>query len=484
MTKPIVWTIAGSDSSCGAGIQTDLIVFHQFGVRAASVITAVTAQNSREILATNYLSYEQIASQINALQDLHAPRVVKIGMLGSVNAIQPVKEFLKKYGGIVILDPVLKASSGNDLFDDQHYIEQLSQLFPDLYLLTPNIYEAEILTQTSIRSYADIKIAAQKLISYGIKNVLIKGGHFNKNNLSQDYWTNGKESFWLASPRLNKNCRGTGCTFSSAIAAGLALGNELKDVLIIAKMYLNRSIRLTLDEFLFHILASIQDEADLPYISAEPLAQLPIKFPDCGSEPLGLYPVVDSSAWIKKLLPLGVKTIQLRIKNKVGAELEDEIKESIEVAKEYGAKLFINDYWQLAIKHGAYGVHLGQDDLNTADINKIHQAGLRLGVSTHSYYEVAKAHAISPSYIASGPIFTTTSKVMPFAPQGIYQLIRWKHLLRRYPLVAIGGIDAEKISEVARTGVSGIALISAITQAQDPIAQTQHFLKIVEAQHA
>jgi hydroxymethylpyrimidine kinase/phosphomethylpyrimidine kinase/thiamine-phosphate diphosphorylase len=194
---------------------------------------------------------------------------------------------------------------------------------------------------------------------------------------------------------------------------------------------------------------------------------------------IGLYPIVDSSHWLEKLLPLGVKTIQLRIKDKEGVELENEIKRSVALAKKYQANLFINDYWELAIRYNAHGVHLGQEDLDTANIEMIHNSGLYLGISTHSDAEVARAHALKPSYIAFGPIFPTTSKVMSSPAQGINQLKRLRHQLLNYPLVAIGGITLERLPEVLATHVDGIAVISAITQAEDPIAMTKKLMAVV-----
>lgn len=195
---------------------------------------------------------------------------------------------------------------------------------------------------------------------------------------------------------------------------------------------------------------------------------------------MGLYPVVDSFKWLSLLLPLGIKCIQLRIKDKAGEELAREIEESILLAREYQVKLFINDYWQLAIKFGAYGVHLGQEDLDTADVQAIHAAGLRLGISTHCYSEVVRAHFYRPSYIACGPIFSTTSKSMSFAPQGLSALSHWRKILS-YPLVAIGGINHENINAVLDTNVNGIALISAITKAENPVIATKQLMKMVNA---
>lgn len=133
---------------------------------------------------------------------------------------------------------------------------------------------------------------------------------------------------------------------------------------------------------------------------------------------LGLYPVVDSVDWIARLLDWGVSTLQLRIKDPQATDLEQQIQQAIELGRRYQARLFINDYWQLAIKHGAYGVHLGQEDIQTADLDALRQAGLRLGISTHDAAELAEALALKPSYVALGHIFPTQTKEMPSQPQG------------------------------------------------------------------
>ncbi len=482
MLKPVAWTIAGSDPSGGAGIQADLHTFQQLGVHGATVITAITAQNSSCVTNIHYLSPELIQQQLFTLKSELPPVGIKIGMLGHSSTIKCIADFLNNYTGYVILDPVFIASSGQGLFsgDIDNYLHQFSKLFPSIDLLTPNIHEAEILTGQSIHSHQDMQMAAKKLLTMGIKNILIKGGHLN-HNLCQDYWSNGVESLWLSSPRYpSKNYRGSGCVFSSAVTASLTLGYELKDALVIAKMTINQGIRLansTHDEITFINFGSWpEDELDLPFLADQHLQRLPSPFPDCGEEPLGLYPIVDNSQWLPLLFSAGITTVQLRIKNTSIHELENEIVKSIQLAKQYNARLFINDYWQLAIKYRGYGVHLGQDDLKTADIEKIHQAGLRLGISTHCYYEVARAHRYKPSYVACGPIFKTFSKVMSFPPQGHALLKRWKNTLKSYPLVAIGGINAENISQVWATGISGIAVISAITQAPDPILATKKLL--------
>ena len=190
---------------------------------------------------------------------------------------------------------------------------------------------------------------------------------------------------------------------------------------------------------------------------------------------LGLYPVVDSVEWIKTLLQLGIKTIQLRIKNPDDEHLESKVKQAIELGNQYNAQVFINDYWQLALKYQAYGVHLGQEDIETADLRKIANAGIRLGLSTHGYYELLRIIQINPSYIALGHIFPTTTKDMPSRPQGLVRLALYQKLIDTikygdsvgYPTVAIGGIDLETAQPVWSCGVSSLAVVRAITQAGD-----------------
>ncbi|EPC4303077.1 thiamine phosphate synthase [Cronobacter sakazakii] len=193
---------------------------------------------------------------------------------------------------------------------------------------------------------------------------------------------------------------------------------------------------------------------------------------------LGLYPVVDSVEWVTRLLDAGVRTLQLRIKDKTEAEAEADVAAAIALGQRYHARLFINDYWRLAIKHQAYGVHLGQEDLQTADPDAIRRAGLRLGVSTHDDMEIDVALAVRPSYIALGHVFPTQTKQMPSAPQGLAQLTAHVKRLGDYPTVAIGGISLERAPAVLETGVGSIAVVSAITQAPDWRGATQRLLEL------
>lgn len=211
-------------------------------------------------------------------------------------------------------------------------------------------------------------------------------------------------------------------------------------------------------------------------------------FPRLNKALLGLYPVVDDVSWVERLLKLGVKTVQLRIKNPQQVDLEEQILKAITLGNEYKAQVFINDYWQLAIKYRAFGVHLGQEDIEIADLAALAQAGICLGLSTHGYYELLRITQIAPSYIALGHIFPTTTKVMPSKPQGLVRLKLYQKLINsieeiqhdHFPTVAIGGIDLENASSVWQCGVSSLAVVRAITQADDLKLRLVQFQQLME----
>jgi thiamine-phosphate pyrophosphorylase/hydroxymethylpyrimidine kinase/phosphomethylpyrimidine kinase/thiamine-phosphate diphosphorylase len=200
--------------------------------------------------------------------------------------------------------------------------------------------------------------------------------------------------------------------------------------------------------------------------------------------PIGFYPVVPDAAWVRRLLDWGVRTIQLRIKaaDHDADEIAWEVRTAIESGRQVpGAQVFINDHWRLALDHGAYGVHLGQEDLDTADIAALRDAGLRLGLSTHTPAELARAKAVQPSYLAIGPIYPTTLKVMPYEPVGLERLALWAKDAAPYPVVAIGGISLALMPGVRACGVDGVAVVSAVTLAADPEAAARQGMALFAA---
>ena len=190
---------------------------------------------------------------------------------------------------------------------------------------------------------------------------------------------------------------------------------------------------------------------------------------------LGLYAVLPDAAWVGRMARAGVPTVQLRFKSDDAAAVAREVRAAVEAVAGTPALLFINDHWQAAIDADAYGVHLGQEDIDAADLGAIRGAGLRLGLSTHGYAEMLRADALSPSYIAMGAVFPTTLKRMATAPQGTARLQAYARLLRDYPLVAIGGIALAKLPEVLRSGVGSVAMVRALVAAASPEAEVARF---------
>ena len=206
-----------------------------------------------------------------------------------------------------------------------------------------------------------------------------------------------------------------------------------------------------------------------------------MRFLDCGNTPLGIYPVVQRAYKLEVLYQAGITTAQLRVKDMQDEILEAEIVEAIKISKAYNARLFVNDFWELAIKHKAYGIHLGQEDILEADIGTIYKAGIRLGISTHTTDEIQIALDIEPSYVAIGPIFETNSKKMVYDPVGIEDLKRWSKSVE-YPIVAIGGINLATISDVlATSAANGVAIIAGVLE-KDEVSEkkTKALIEIFE----
>lgn len=198
---------------------------------------------------------------------------------------------------------------------------------------------------------------------------------------------------------------------------------------------------------------------------------------------LGLYSVLPNADWVKRMVDAEAPTVQLRMKSDDQNVVAEQIRQSVEAVRGSKTLLFINDYWQEAIDAGAYGVHLGQEDLEDANLDAIRMAGLRLGLSTHGYAEMVYADRFCPSYIAMGAVFPTNLKKMPTAPQGLGRLYQYAKLMSHYPLVAIGGIDQASIQVVAKSGVGSIAVVRAITEAADPKAALQHLTELMQEEH-
>jgi hydroxymethylpyrimidine kinase / phosphomethylpyrimidine kinase / thiamine-phosphate diphosphorylase len=568
---PIVYTIAGSDSGGGAGIQADLSTIRSFGGHGCSAITCLTAQNSQGVTAVHNPPSSFLRSQLDALLEDLPPRAIKIGMIGTRSLAETIGSFLKEVQSRleeknnsqenfkkqkekiwIVLDPVMISTSGHKLIDDEAKEAIIEHIFPLADIVTPNKYEAEALLGRELLSPEDVEQGAKDILAMGVKSVLIKGGHSllerrdDTTDISpdvtatlgyaQDYYTSSLPSpdpsrlcdggVWIRSDRYDTvHTHGTGCTLSSAIASALALGHVSRekqeseskeyyfslringatsaiqpiDACCLAKAYVSAGIargmqlgrgpgpvvhtqfpstsqhfpRILSDPSL--LSSGIQTFRSMnSFSSASPLAQLPS---------LGrILPVVDSICWVKRLIKHSefVTDIQLRIKDTTDLdEVRKVVRECQVLCDSAGIRLWINDYWEVALEiPGCFGVHLGQEDLARCQredgLRRLHERHLALGVSTHSYAELAAALAVNPTYISIGPIFMTSSKNVAFNPQGLAICQKWRQLVpENIPLVVIGGINDPREAKLVRdSGADCIAIIGAITNAVDIGAAT------------
>jgi hydroxymethylpyrimidine kinase/phosphomethylpyrimidine kinase/thiamine-phosphate diphosphorylase len=502
-TRPVVWSIAGSDSGGGAGLQADLKALAAFGVHACTAVAAITAQNSRTVTRVEPVSAAVLDAQLAALAQDMPPQAIKTGLLGSVDAVRVVcrwvdqlREAAAAQGHTIalVVDPVLGATTGATFANAEVLQAYVAELLPRATLITPNHAEAARLLGMHGLPAGGVEAAARALIErYPELAVVITGGDVpttpinpvadgaNATDVSRvavdtplasDWLHCAQVHGWLSLARVDTpHHHGTGCTFAATAAAALASAYCVADAVILAKMATTHALRHAYAAGQgagpVQALADFdQHSANLPWLQRQP--QVPSPFPALSDAALGVYAVVDSAQWVRRVLAAGIRTVQLRIKDPHTPTLAAQIQEAVAMARATpGAQLFINDHWQLALAHGAYGVHLGQEDLEQVNLHALRSAGVRLGLSTHSYWEVCRAWGLAPSYIACGPVFATQSKDMPWIPQGLGNLRYWAKVLP-LPVVGIAGIGVHNVADIAATGAASAAVITAITQAIDP----------------
>jgi len=496
---PQILLISGSDSSGAAGMQADMATCFGLGAHPQAAMTAVTAQYADAVISVNPVSPQVLQDQLIASTHVGSPAAVKIGLIASAAQAGIIKQQLHKQrewenSMPVVWDPVMTSTSGASLTDD---IQWMKSLLSVVDVVTPNVDEAERLTDCFIQQADDLKLVADLILQMGPQGVWIKGGHrqFDDHPDKQiDLFCWQGQCHWLVQDHLEiSNSRGTGCTLATALAvfiAQLRLQNVgkpqdqiLRDAVVLASAYVHQGLKqgysLGIQAGPVARLSWPLEFNDYPAV-VDNLSWLRLApFPDCGNHPLGLYPVVDELIWLERLVKLGVPTLQLRVKDKSEAELDEIISAAVALCQGSSSRLFINDYWQLAIKHGAYGVHLGQEDMASADLHAIQAAGIRLGISTHGEFEWCRAASIQPSYLAIGAIYPTDTKDVVVV--GEDNLYRWASILKQhFPLTAIGGINLENLPTILGSGVASAAVVSAITKADDYEQATLSLLAAME----
>jgi thiamine-phosphate pyrophosphorylase len=193
------------------------------------------------------------------------------------------------------------------------------------------------------------------------------------------------------------------------------------------------------------------------------------------------YPVVDSAAWVRRMVGVGARLVQLRVKDKPDDVVRAEVREALAVCQAAGADLVVNDFWEIAIDQKAEYLHLGQEDLAGADLAAIRKAGLRLGISTHTHEELDRALSADPHHVALGPVWPTILKQMPFAPQGLKRVTEWKRLIGARPLVAIGGLNPDRARQCLDAGADIVAVVNDVVRAADPEARAREWIAATRA---
>lgn len=457
--KPVVWTISGSDSGGGAGVQADLYSFQDFAVHGCSVISALTAQNSFAVGYTVATERKNMVAQINALDSDLPAKAIKVGMLLNEETIEPVVKYLSDYPGPVVCDPHLLTVTGECLLGESAGELVRQQLIPRADLLVVNIKQAQALTGNSINKAEDMVAAATQIVQQGARAVVLTGGHFEDySDLCLDYYCDAEQAYWLLGEHLDTvNDHGSGCSFSAAITAALARGFSRQDALVLAKAYVSQGLRYAVQIGSgpgpvghFGWPAELDD---LPVLASQ-LPEQGFSFPACDDN-LQLCPLVTDLAQLPELLNSElVSVLRLRITGDTAW-----VSEAIAQCRQQQVKVIIEGDWQLAIDQQAYGVHLPADQLSLQALAALHEAKLMLGVAVHSYADIAKADGVEPSYMELN---------VAADEEGWAQLEQWVGLLAEfYPLIASSAADAKQINQCMISGVDGVAVDAQQLLAED-----------------
>ncbi len=515
VAQPIVWSVAGNDSGGGAGLAADLRAAAAFGVHLCPVVAAITAQHSQAVTRVEPVAADLLDAQLAALAADLPPAAIKTGLLGSADNVAVLARWVDRLRQraplALVVDPVLRASSGAAFADEAVLRAYRELLLPRATLVTPNEHEARRLLGGAPPNPrpsgqragvvgqpgepSDVPALAVALRAQGAQAVAITGGdRVHAPGWALDWIDTEHARGWLALPRLeSRHTHGTGCTFASSAAAALALGFVAADALVLAKMATAHAIA--------HGHAAGQGAGPVaarPGFAVEP-ARMPLlscseldscwRLLDTRQSPIpletqapGLYAIVDSAERVRQVVAAGARTVQLRIKTPDAPpaawqdELRCAIRQALGACREAGATLVVNDHWRLAAELTAgaargIAVHLGQEDLlalGDAGRAELQACGLPLGISSHSLWELARARSLAPWYVACGPVWPTLTKAMPWRAQGLDNLSWWVHMAG-VPVVAIGGIlEPAQATQAARSGAAGVCVVRGL--GADPAA--------------
>ena len=478
---PLIWSIAGTDSGGGAGLAADQRAADALGVHCCTVVAGITAQSTTEVTHIEATPPAVLQAQLDTLAADMPPCAIKTGLLGSADNVRVLARFvdrLREQGPLaLVVDPVLRASTGAALASAEQLSAYRDWLLPRATVITPNQSEAVALLGSAAPE--GIPAQARALRALGCEAVVITGGDAARlshhASLSLDWLDTPQAQGWLGLPREHTpHNHGTGCTFASALAAALALGWVVADAAVLAKMAATFALRhaRAVGRGVGPVIARsgfALEPSLLPQLSLDDTLPAAWQTRPRGRNP-GVYAIVDSAERVEAVLRAQppVDTLQLRMKRAAGLpdgawhiQLHDAVARSQRAAQAAGVVLVVNDHWQLALQAGARALHLGQEDLlaltpqDRAQLQAARAQGVQLGLSSHSLWELCRAAAMAPDLIACGPVWPTTTKDMPWLPQGLDNLAWWAHMAPA-PVVGIGGILAPaQLQAVAAAGAAG-----------------------------
>lgn len=480
-------TIAGSDSGGGAGIQADLKTFAALGAYGSSVITAITAQNTRGVQQSRGVPRDLVAQQIDAVLGDIGADAVKTGMMWDEGIVEQVVDRLTYYKPpCLVVDPVIMATSGAPLLNPGGVDMLREKLLPLASFISPNLDEAAALCGFEVEDEPDIKKAAREFHARGAGFVVITG--IRRDRMSVDYGYDGSEFRAIAGPVIDTpHDHGTGCTFSAALATYAAQGFSSWQALSMAKNYVAMGLR-----FAYQVGTGPGPLNHMAHFNPGSLAWPEIK--DTQADLFrnwGCQSLLGQSPWLNLIIggPLcagrdyadltrravenGVGLIQLREKNWETRELIDVAKEMLPICREHGALLIINDRVDVALAAGADGVHLGQDDLDPLMARAILGPEKIIGISASTLPEAQAAAAVGADYLGV-LAYPSPSKDCTYQPGGPALLAEMKDKLH-IPLIAIGGITPQNTEPLLDAGASGVAVISSILGADDPAEVIRQF---------
>ncbi|CAH8355358.1 unnamed protein product [Eruca vesicaria subsp. sativa] len=480
-----VVTVAGSDSGAGAGIQADIKVCSARGVYCASVITAVTAQNTHGVQSVHLLPPEFVSEQLKSvLSDLQID-VVKTGMLPSPEIVDVLLQSLSEYPvRALVVDPVMVSTSGHVLAGSSILSIFRERLLPVADIITPNVKEAAALLGGGVRiqTVAQMRSAAKSLHDMGPRFVLVKGGDLPDSSDSVDVYFDGKEFHELHSPRITtRNTHGTGCTLASCIAAELAKGSNMLSAVKVAKRFVDSALNYSKD---IVIGSGMQG----PFDHFLRLKKKDLRQSTFNPDDLFLYAVTDSrmnKKWnrsivdaVKAAIEGGATIIQLREKEAETREFLEEAKSCVEICRSNGVCLLINDRVDIALACDADGVHVGQSDMPVDLVRSLLGPDKIIGVSCKTEEQAHQAWKDGADYIGSGGVFPTNTKAnnRTIGLDGLKEVCKASKL----PVVAIGGIgisNAESVMRIDEPNLKGVAVVSALFDQQCVLTQAKKLHK-------